>query len=78
MIKTGLRAPLNVGAFRAFVRARDSLNLTGVWTYAEFMVATNGYYINIDSQWERVSTEDAAAGGLEPSRFGAVRVTFRP
>jgi hypothetical protein len=40
-----VRAPIQVGAYRAFVRARDSLGLTGPWASADFRVATNGYYI---------------------------------
>jgi hypothetical protein len=45
VIKTGLKAPSQVGVYRAFVRTRDSLSLTSAWSYAEFRVATNGYYI---------------------------------
>jgi hypothetical protein len=45
VIKTGLKAPLQVGTYRAFVRTRDSLSLTSSWSYAEFKVAMNGYYI---------------------------------
>ena len=45
VVKAGVKAATQVGTYRAFVRTRDSLSLTSAWSYAEFRVATNGYYI---------------------------------